>query len=155
MKLFTKGYSRELIVSSRIVFFKSLPKIPFLGKCGLRASKCFVQNETRYKVVFGVQRGADSEFDSCFSNFVPKIPFLGKFVTKTPSALFKMKLGTKEYSGVLILNSTITFSNSVPRIILNLVPKNLVLYLKWNSVQRVFGGADSEIGSCFLNSVPS
>ena len=66
-----------------------------------------------------------------------------------------MKLGTKEYSGVLILNSTITFSNSVPRIILNLVPKNLVLYLKWNSVQRVFGGADSEIGNCFLNSVPS
>ena len=83
MKLFTKAYSRELIASSRIVFFKFLPKIPFLGKCGLRASKCFVQNETRYEVVFGVQRGADSEFDSCFSNFVPKIPFLGKFVTKT------------------------------------------------------------------------
>ena len=38
-------------------------------------------------------------------------------VPKLQSALFRMKLGMKEYSGVLILNSTIPFSNPVLRVI--------------------------------------
>ena len=48
-----------------------------------------------------------------------------------------MKLGTKEYSGVLILNSAIDFSNFVPRI--NFFLANLVLKCQSASVEMKLG----------------
>ena len=53
-----------------------------------------------------------------FLNFVPKVLFLCTFGPKHGSPLFKMKLGAKGYSKVMILNSTIVFLNFVPKIAL-------------------------------------
>ena len=57
-----------------------------------------------------------------FLNFVPRRHFLVKFGPKLERPLFKMKLHTKKYSRVLILNSTVEFLNSLP-IEVNLLPK--------------------------------
>ena len=52
-----------------------------------------------------------------FLNFVPKIPsFFGKLGPETSSAFFRMKLGIKGYSEVLIPNSSIIFLSYVPKI---------------------------------------
>ena len=63
-----------------------------------------------------------------FLNFVPKMSFLRKFGPKTSmqSALFRMKIHIyKQYSGMLILNSTIVFKSSTLNYLVweNLVPQ--------------------------------
>ena len=62
-------------------------------------------------------------------------------VPKPESALFKMKLDTKVYSKLLILNSGIIFLNVVPKIPFwtKLVPKLQNALLRMKIVQRGFG----------------
>ena len=51
-----------------------------------------------------------------FLKFVPNIFFWANLAPKLESALFKMKLHTKGYSRLLILNSTIVFLNFISKI---------------------------------------
>ena len=62
-------------------------------------------------------------------------------VPKPESALFKMKLDTKVYSKLLILNSTIIFLNVVSKISFwtKLVPKLQNALFRMKIVQRGFG----------------
>ena len=64
----TKAYSRVLIPNLTIVFINSVPKILFLGEFSSESGKCFVLNETLYKVVF---KGAEFEFHNWFCKFPP------------------------------------------------------------------------------------
>ena len=75
--------------------------------------------------------------------------FWVNLVSKLQSALFRIKLSTKGYSGVQILNSTVVFSNSTPKILLlgKIWCQNFkVLYLQWILVQR-------DIQGCWLWSI--
>ena len=53
-----------MILTFTIVFLIFVPKIPVLGKFGLKTSNWFVWNENPYKDVFG---NVDSKCDNCFS----------------------------------------------------------------------------------------
>ena len=105
MKLNTKG-TEGCWFWVQEVFLKSVTKIPFLGKFGLKALKCFVLNETQCERVFrGGCRFCIRQLLSLISSL--KYLFWANLVPKFSSDLFGMKLGTKEYSGVL--NSFLKF----------------------------------------------
>ena len=97
-----------------------------------------------FKIKLGIKgylfTTADFEFKNSFLlNSVPIIPFWVNVIPKLQSSLCRIKLSIKEYSGVQILNSTIAFYNSVPKILFlwQIWSQNFkVVCLKWNSVQR-------------------
>ena len=63
----------------------------------------------------------------------------------------------KENSGVLILNTTISFSIPVHRMnFFSQFGPEISKYFVWNEAwyKGLLGGTDSEIGNCFLSSVP-
>ena len=64
IKIDSKWCSRVMILTFTIVFLIFVPKIPVLGKFGLKTSNWFVWNENPYKDVFG---NVDSKCDNCFS----------------------------------------------------------------------------------------
>ena len=79
-------------------------------------------------------KAADFDFKNSCLKFRPYGTFFwANLVSKLQSALFRMKLSTKEYLGVQILNLAIVFLYSVPKMPLwggggggggrNLVPK--------------------------------
>ena len=114
MKIRTKRYSQVLILNLTNVFLSSVPKISFWANFVSKSQS------TLFKMKLGTRGYSKLLILSSrivHINSVPTIHFWAILVTKIQNALFRMKLGTKEeYSGVLILNSTIAFSNSVPRI---------------------------------------
>ena len=83
--------------------------------------------------------------------------FLVNFISKLQSALFKIKLSTKGYSGVQILNSTVVFSNSTSKISFlgKIWSQNFkVPYMKWILVKGVFKGVDYDLSKRLLDSAP-
>ena len=63
----------------------------------------------------GLFKGADFEFKEKFFFYIFRF-FWANLILKLKSALFRVKLSTKGYSGVQILILTVVFSNSVPKI---------------------------------------
>ena len=82
---------------------------------------------------------------------IPSLKYLfwANLFPKLQSTLLRMKLGMKEYSGLLILNSRIYFSISV---FYGKFGPEISKFFVWNETRykRVFGGADFEISNCFL-----
>ena len=77
-------------------------------------------------------------------------------VPELESTLFKMKLDTKGYSGLLILNSTIVFWIFFPKHLsgANLVPKIQSAFFKMNLGIGVFKATDPEFKNSFFKYRP-
>ena len=69
-----------------LICLNLVSKTPFLVKCGLETSKCFVLYETQYVELL---KCTDSEFDNCFLKFSYQNTFCGQDWSQNLDVLLK------------------------------------------------------------------